>query len=409
MKIKETLKEFYSHWMYLHIKRNGGDYYNKEFLFKQYNQADSILSENKPAIINQAWLKGKCLYCNEKINSDKPVGDHVIPELKKMNIQGFELPCCQFCNSSKNDSDLLEWLERKQRSIFDLHGTVIMVYLRGLWRLFKEQKKLSNDEEIGLNKHLNKLRNISTITVDTKSFSKYEKKQEETFASLGTTKDDWETVEPDGIEYDKYDYPVPQYTEPPRGCKEVTPFFDENFDVSEAGIIDKKQCQLCGTKIDREWYFVCWKKYIYMKIGGVCFKNYSDIEKKDLVKNTIWKMIRNHLIENKYIILKDYWNKWKKNQIYPKKLGYNFSTKLKTITETTSKEEISELVKQMIRLDLSIDNTLSEYIKNIHDRNCTTELKRHVERITEGSIREKIHLEYLQKTQNDRLQEFFWN
>ncbi len=356
MIVKEILKEFYAHWMYLHLKRSGEDYYSKDFLFKQYRQSETILSTNNTQIINHEWRKNICIYCNDTIISiQKSVGDHPIAELKTLGIHEYNLPCCTKCNSSKGDTDLLEWLERRGKSFFDIHGTAIMVYLRGLWRLHKEQKTLNKDGDIILEKYLEKLKNMTTVVIDTQSFTKYEKKQLETFAVLGTTKDDWETVEPDSIDTDIYGYKIPVYFNNPPGCKEIRPFLAESYDTLEHGRSDMKQCQLCGTKIDREWYFVCYEKNIFMKIGGTCFGNYSNIEKSELIKNTIWKMITRHLFITKTNIMRNYWNRWNNGRIRSKAMGYKFSMELKNITFETPKETTAEIVKKMIYLDMPID------------------------------------------------------
>lgn len=53
---------------------------------------------------------GKCAYCGAPADT----WDHIIPVAKGGNTSpGNIVPACSACNSSKKDSDLLEWMNRK--------------------------------------------------------------------------------------------------------------------------------------------------------------------------------------------------------------------------------------------------------------------------------------------------------
>lgn len=55
-------------------------------------------------------FEGKCAYCGAPAES----WDHVIPISKGGETEPWNIvPACIACNSSKNDSDLMEWLEKR--------------------------------------------------------------------------------------------------------------------------------------------------------------------------------------------------------------------------------------------------------------------------------------------------------
>lgn len=73
-------------------------------------------------------FNNKCAYCGSE--TEKITIDHFIPlskkgELSKRNV----LPCCSKCNSSKNDSDFVEWY-RKQKFYSKENEEYILKYIK---------------------------------------------------------------------------------------------------------------------------------------------------------------------------------------------------------------------------------------------------------------------------------------
>ncbi len=59
-------------------------------------------------------LKGYCPYCREEFGEDTQV-DHIIPKKKGgLYLQSNLIKICSYCNGSKNDSDLIEWANKKK-------------------------------------------------------------------------------------------------------------------------------------------------------------------------------------------------------------------------------------------------------------------------------------------------------
>lgn len=59
------------------------------------------------------YFGNRCCYCGKKLGV-KATKDHVVPLAKGGEFwRGNILPCCQSCNSSKKDQDMLEWFKKQ--------------------------------------------------------------------------------------------------------------------------------------------------------------------------------------------------------------------------------------------------------------------------------------------------------
>lgn len=75
-------------------------------------------------ITGEEWLfvmktnDWKCFYCNTKLQKNNRTIDHIIPIIKggSNNLSNL-IPCCRHCNSSKNDSDVLDWINNNNIKI----------------------------------------------------------------------------------------------------------------------------------------------------------------------------------------------------------------------------------------------------------------------------------------------------
>ncbi len=61
------------------------------------------------------YFRGKCAYCGRKQSrSVKLTMDHVVPVSKGgKTVRENIVPACERCNSSKSDSDMVEWYSRQ--------------------------------------------------------------------------------------------------------------------------------------------------------------------------------------------------------------------------------------------------------------------------------------------------------
>ena len=62
--------------------------------------------------ISKKYFKNRCCYCGEKTDLTK---DHIKPLVKggKLTMTNV-LPACKSCNSSKNDSEMVEWYKKQK-------------------------------------------------------------------------------------------------------------------------------------------------------------------------------------------------------------------------------------------------------------------------------------------------------
>lgn len=60
------------------------------------------------------FFEGKCAYCGTSLSNTRATFDHVKPVSKKGPMVAENMvPACASCNSSKNGSDLSEWLQKR--------------------------------------------------------------------------------------------------------------------------------------------------------------------------------------------------------------------------------------------------------------------------------------------------------
>ena len=102
-----------------------------------------VSDEEKNKIINRLKVMKNCVYCKFKTYVKGEVGytkengraiDHIIPLEEEANKQYTNIPenlviACGSCNSSKHDSDVIEWAKRKGIGLPDF----IIDYVKRQW------------------------------------------------------------------------------------------------------------------------------------------------------------------------------------------------------------------------------------------------------------------------------------
>lgn len=91
----------------------------------QAAQQSNVHRLNDPEVRQQVWglTEGRCTYCDVALDADRGAGgplafcvEHVVPRSSggPDNIANY-VPACMSCNSSKNTSHVLKFIQRKMR------------------------------------------------------------------------------------------------------------------------------------------------------------------------------------------------------------------------------------------------------------------------------------------------------
>ena len=86
---------------------------------------------------NNLWRQNRCVYCKTDDLPDETEGDHVLRKdpRKNVDLDCYTVPACENCNEYlKKDTDLLEWLNKDNRSFLDLDWRVMGIWIQAQWK-----------------------------------------------------------------------------------------------------------------------------------------------------------------------------------------------------------------------------------------------------------------------------------
>jgi hypothetical protein len=292
---EQGLIHFYACFHALNIVNSNHETYGKAFYKQLAKNYEIFLANDSSSKINNLWRKETCVYCLEPISNFKfSKGDHIVAGLKKLGIDLYNVPCCKSCNSSKLQTDLIEWLLKNGKNYTDIPSVVISLYIKAKYHDLKFSNKLQEsipEYFVNFLKKLDYERDLEElIKFDTGKNRIYLSQQLDTFHYLQTEPSEWADCK---IEYWKMDE---KNREHPMYCvtsnREVTPYDDRNpmrnikqtytFDNSvDLNHPHKNNCQLCGTDILVNYRIQCDRLQIDMILGSECIKSYQKLKGAD--------------------------------------------------------------------------------------------------------------------------------
>lgn len=83
----------------------------------------------------------QCSYCGVPLTDKNGVGDHIVG--RELDQVAFIVPCCNiYCNPSKGNRDLVEWVVKKNKPFETIRIEVWSIYIRGKYKLMKQTGRL---------------------------------------------------------------------------------------------------------------------------------------------------------------------------------------------------------------------------------------------------------------------------
>ena len=85
---------------------------------------------------HKLWRQNCCVYCGTDDLPKATEGDHPLRKdpRKNVDLDSYTVPCCKRCNSLKNDTNLLEYLHKENRSCLDLDWRVMGIWICAQWK-----------------------------------------------------------------------------------------------------------------------------------------------------------------------------------------------------------------------------------------------------------------------------------
>lgn len=140
----QSLSYLWTLTQYNNIQYRSGNKYSIGLLVRLTDNTNKWITTEPARSIIRLRKLNRCSYCDAELFDKNGDGDHIVG--KSLDGALWQVPCCHTvlgnCNSSKGGKDLLEWWQKKNRSIKDLKVDVLSIYLRAKWKVLANTNQL---------------------------------------------------------------------------------------------------------------------------------------------------------------------------------------------------------------------------------------------------------------------------